>query len=99
MKGVYPDRAKHTFSLFLQKTSQMDVSIESAIARLTGIPARVIGLAKRGIIQSGAYADLVLLSRDLVPSYVWVNGNLVVEEEKLTAHPQTAYGKILKKGL
>lgn len=93
----YPDRAKHTFSLFLEKTSHASLSIESAVARLTGIPARVIGLSKRGNLHSGSYADMVLLSRDFTPLHVWVNGKRVLEEGVVVAHPQTAYGHILRK--
>ncbi|MFA7201451.1 MAG: hypothetical protein WC099_00370 [Candidatus Paceibacterota bacterium] len=92
----YPDRAKHTFSLFLEKASHASLSIESAIARLTGIPARVMGLSKRGRLQGGSYADMVLLSHDFVPLQVWVNGQRVLEDGVVTARPQTAYGQILR---
>lgn len=93
----YPERAKHTFSLFLDKASRSSLSIEAAIARLTGIPARVIGLTKRGYIQSGAYADMVLLSKDFIPLRVWVNGKGVLEEGVAVARPQTPYGRVLRK--
>ena len=92
-----PDRAKQTFSLFLEKASHASLSLESAIARLTGIPARVIGLSKRGHIQSGAFADMVLLSRDFTPLQVWVNGKKVLEDGVVVARPQIAYGHILRK--
>ena len=39
------------------------LSLEHAIARLTLMPATVHGLADRGVIREGAYADLVLLDR------------------------------------
>lgn len=98
--GVYPQRARETFSIFLKKMSQSSsVSLESAVARITGTPARVLGLSKRGIIQSGAYADLTLLSRDLEPVQVWVNGALVVEEGQLIAKKQVSYGSILRKSI
>ena len=93
----YPERAKHTFSLFLEKVSHASLSIESAVARLTGIPARVIGLSKRGRLQSGSYADMVLLSRDFTPLHVWVNGQKVLEDGMIIARPQIAYGHILRK--
>jgi N-acyl-D-aspartate/D-glutamate deacylase len=39
------------------------LSFEGAVARLTGIPAHLHGLAGRGVIAPGAAADLVLLDR------------------------------------
>ena len=35
-------------------------SVEEAVYRMTGAPARVFGLVDRGIVRSGAFADLVL---------------------------------------
>ena len=35
-------------------------SLEEAVHRMTGVPARVFGLAERGAVQAGAFADLVL---------------------------------------
>ena len=39
------------------------LSFEAAVARLTGTPARVHGLAGRGVVAEGAAADLVVLDR------------------------------------
>jgi N-acyl-D-aspartate/D-glutamate deacylase len=39
------------------------LSFEHAVARLTGVPASVYGMADRGTIQPGHAADLVLLDR------------------------------------
>lgn len=35
--------------------------LEQAVRRMTAVPARVFGLADRGLVREGAYADLVLL--------------------------------------
>lgn len=42
------------------------LSFEGAVARMTGRPARRLGLADRGLVKKGYRADLVLLHRDSV---------------------------------
>jgi N-acyl-D-aspartate/D-glutamate deacylase len=71
------------------------LSLEEAIHRMTGMPAVKFGLAGRGAIEAGAWADLVLFEPatvDDVATYesprrhpvgirrVWVNGTLVVRD-------------------
>lgn len=71
------------------------LSLEEAVHRMTGMPAAKFGLAGRGVIEAGAWADLVLFDPatiDDVATYesprqhpagirrVWVNGTLVVRD-------------------
>ena len=35
--------------------------LEQAVRRMTAVPARVFGLADRGVVREGAFADLVVL--------------------------------------
>ncbi|HEX6476985.1 MAG TPA: D-aminoacylase [Acidimicrobiales bacterium] len=71
------------------------LTLEEAIHRMTGMPAAKFGLAGRGVIEVGAWADLVLFDPgtvDDVATYesprrhptgirrVWVNGTLVVRD-------------------
>ncbi len=41
-------------------------SLEQAIHRMTGIPARVFGLENRGVLKPGAHADVVIFDPDTV---------------------------------
>ena len=41
-------------------------SLEEAVRRMTGVPARVFGLEGRGAIAAGAYADITLFDPDTV---------------------------------
>ncbi len=40
--------------------------LEQAVRRMTAVPARVFGLADRGVVREGAFADLVVLDADTV---------------------------------
>ena len=41
-------------------------SLEEAVYRMTGVPARVFGLADRGAVRSGAFADIVLFDPERI---------------------------------
>jgi N-acyl-D-amino-acid deacylase len=41
-------------------------SLEEAVYRMTGVPARVFGLAGRGAVRAGAFADIVLFDPDRI---------------------------------
>ncbi len=44
-------------------------------------PARMLGLARKGRLEPGADADLVLWSETLTPIRTWVMGNSVYEKK------------------
>jgi len=75
------------------------LSLEDAIRKMTAMPAARLSLADRGTIRVGAWADLVLVDPDTVIDRstfsdpftlatgirkVWVNGELVWDEPKVT---------------
>ncbi|NNV53985.1 serine hydrolase [Limnovirga soli] len=87
------------------------MSLENAIYKMTGLAAEHVGLANRGIIAPGYYADLVLLDPATVKDnatiqnptalsegivQVWVNGKIVYHNKQSThQYP----GTLLKRAL
>ncbi len=53
-------RAYGTFVRALAMSRERGTSLEAQVHRMTGLPARILGLADRGRIGAGAFADLVL---------------------------------------
>ena len=86
------------------------LTLEQAVHKMTGMSAAHVGLTERGVIQPGAYADLVLFDPATVQDHadfgssletstgvagVWVNGQRVWEGGEPTgARP----GRALKRG-
>ncbi len=85
------------------------ISLEHAIRSMTSLPATVLHLEDRGVVRTGAFADLVVFDprelRDLATYqqphqlsqgmvYVLVNGKLAVDERKFTGGK---YGVVLSR--
>jgi N-acyl-D-amino-acid deacylase len=75
------------------------MSLEQAINKMTGMPAKRVGLVDRGLLREGSYADIVVFDPKTVidratfenPNqhpegikYVFVNGQLSVDDGKRT---------------
>lgn len=86
------------------------LSLEEAVCKMTSLPAAKFGLRGRGIIKEGARADLVLFEADKIADRatysapksfplgihsVWVNGEAVVLQGKLTGKTP---GVVLRRG-
>jgi len=52
-------------------------SLEEASARLSKLPAAYLGLADRGALAPGKFADLVVLNADLQVEEVYVEGERI----------------------
>lgn len=75
------------------------ISVADAVRSCTSLPARILGIKSRGLLEEGFYADMVIFDLDKIKDtatffqphqyargidYVLVNGTFVVEEGKLT---------------
>lgn len=85
------------------------ISIEEAIRKMTSLPASILGLADRGAIKEGMWADLVIFDPATVADKatfedpfqypvgidtVLVNGTVVLDEGK---HTNARPGKVLRR--
>lgn len=53
-------RAYATMPVFLARLRRLGFSLEEAVARMTSVPARRFGLAGRGVVEKGAFADIAV---------------------------------------
>ena len=103
-------RCYGTFSRLIRKyvNEKQLFSIEEAIYKMTGFPARKLGLKNRGILKEGHYADITIFDQKTITEratftgphnyskgikYVIVNGKPTLEDGK---HIGAMNGHILK---
>lgn len=92
-------RAYATMSEFYRRVRSIGISREDAIARMTSVPADRFGIARRGRIAKGMYADIVIWDEENFKakstfdaphrfcegvSAVMVNGGIVYADGKFT---------------
>lgn len=98
-----PDRAYKTFPTYLKEADKNKISVEKAVAKITGLPSTIFNLDGRGFISGGYFADLTLTTKDFDISLVMVNGQIMVENGALVENPKgpsagkQGNGKILRK--
>ncbi|MDE2001130.1 MAG: amidohydrolase family protein [Patescibacteria group bacterium] len=76
---VKSERSTSTFPRYLALAQKRGEPFEESIARITGMPARLLRLEKRGTVTEGAYADIGLY-RDGSLTHLLVNGNFAVRD-------------------
>jgi len=108
---VHP-RSFGTFPHFIHRfVNELEkVEIERAIQKITSGPAQKLGIAKRGVIAKGNFADIVVFDPNLIRDratyrdpfrfpagveWVIVNGKTLVEKGKFIGERQ---GRVLRKG-
>jgi len=108
--GKYHPRTYGTFPrFFAQFVRQGEISWEEAVRRATSLPAEKFGIPKRGRLEVGYFADLVLFDPQALEDcatfekpnqppkgidQVWVNGELVLDKGE---HTGKLPGQLLSK--
>jgi N-acyl-D-amino-acid deacylase len=77
-RKIEMERTTSTFTKYLEIVSAQGIQIESAIKKITSIPAQLFGLKNRGLIKEGYFADLVLLKNNKVKNTI-LNGKKCLE--------------------
>lgn len=82
---LQPERVTKTFTRFFELARALPPALfELAVQKITSLPAKKFGLAGRGIIKQGAYADLACLDGVNVVHTI-VNGALAVRSGAATS--------------
>jgi N-acyl-D-amino-acid deacylase len=107
---VHP-RCYSAFTKFIEDfvVNEKIISLEDAIAKMTSVPAKKVGIPSRGLLEEGYYADMVLLKLEEIKNrasienpfispegveYVFVNGKMAVSQGKYTG---AMSGEMLRK--
>jgi len=92
-KNIRPERSYKTFKKVLELAEKEKVlPLETAIYKITGLPAERLNLKSRGLIREGYFADLVVF-KDAQIREVILNGKRVVKNGKFE---NILEGRILK---
>ncbi len=72
------------FTTYREQCDKQQQPIETTIAKITGIPAHLAKIKKRGKIEEGYFADLVIMHNNKIHDVV-VNGTRAIHTEKIVA--------------
>jgi N-acyl-D-amino-acid deacylase len=101
-----------TFPRYFEKFVKQEktFTLPKAVHKVTGLPAEILGLDKRGVLKEGTFADIVLMDMEQIADlatysqpeqyprgieYVFVNGRMAVEGGSYTG---SLSGQVLRKG-
>ena len=115
-RGKPHPRAYGTFVRVLGKYVREDkvLSLEEAVAKMTGRTARRLSLVGRGVLAEGYYADITVFNPDTVADmatfedphraangikYVLVNGRVVLDDGHLAHTDGCGPGRVLRRGV
>ena len=114
-RGKPHPRAYGTFPRVLSKYVREEgiLTLEEAIAKMTGRTAHILSLKNRGILAEQNFADVVVFDPDTISDtatfenahsyakgirYVLVNGKVVLEDGHLADINQCSPGRVLRRG-
>lgn len=87
------ERYYNTFPKFLKLAKEQNLMpMETAVAKITSLPAKKYGIKERGLLVEGYYADIVII-RNEKPTDVVINGEVAMESGELK---KTLTGMVLK---
>ncbi len=101
--GAFP----RVFSMFVKEKEIL--TWENAIYKMTGFPAKVLGISDRGVIAPGAYADIVIFNPEKISDQadynnpyqfpvgidcVLVNGKIALSDDSLAGESS---GRVLRR--
>lgn len=87
------------------------LSLAEAIRKMTSFPAQTIGLSKRGLVQTGYFADLLIFAPANIKAnatyekphqlatgfdYVLVNGGITMQKDSLLIESSNSFGQMLQ---
>lgn len=110
---MYHPRGYGSFAKIIHRyvKEQQALSIEKAVFKMSGLPAKTIGLTDRGVLKVGNKADILIFNPNEVVDkatfsqphqlaegfrWIWVNGQIA---RKAGTFTENRAGKILKKKL
>lgn len=114
-EGKPHPRAFGTFTRVLGRFARDEgvLQLGTAVAKMTGLPARRLALHDRGVLAAGNFADITVFDRSTVLDtatfavphslsagieYVLVNGEVVVDNGSLLPIEDRSPGRVLRRG-
>ncbi len=83
LKGLKVGKVSSLFAAVKEAVQKKDIPLETALKVITSNPAHILKLHRKGKIEAGFDADLVLLDKDTLEiEMVFAKGKMMVEDRK-----------------